>query len=228
MGAEPGSPEPQPVHGPSSRGQQKPQSLGRGPLPRPEAVGVGWLGWTAGGQEHFSVCPLSSHHPVPRRCGWLGEGAAWGSWDKAAWTKPAHTEPQHAGNTLEWHVLTHATHLAVPHAKPEPMGTMDPPPSSAPNGTPLGTLGLPLTKNLREHAGALEMPRPLTGVCPSTGTQPRGCQVMELPRRAEGALAMARLSGECLTNTPAEAGRVLPCQTRARAPGLWAAGRPLS
>lgn len=58
---------------------------------------------------------------------------------------------------------------------------MDPPPSSGPNDIPMDTLGLPLTKNLREYAGALETPGPLTGVRPSTGTQPRGCQVVELP-----------------------------------------------
>lgn len=183
--------------------------LWQGPLAQIRGCG-GWGSWTgpwptSGAWEHFSVHPLSSHHPLPRRRSRLGEVAAWGSWGKATGTKPAHKDLPHPLSMVTTVLSnTHSNMLPTslsPPAKPEPMGVMGPLPAH-----PL--LSLPVTKNSREHSGN---PKDTRGTAPRWGPpQPwhptQGLPSDEAPT-TYSALATARPSGKRLTNSPADPGK---------------------
>lgn len=84
--AEPGSPGSQSVHGPSSGGQQKPQSLGSGPQPRSEAAvgGVVGLGRSPLPAVRGIAQLVSALLPSPSQKTWLAGGGLeppGGSWD---------------------------------------------------------------------------------------------------------------------------------------------------
>lgn len=143
---------------------------------------MAWPEWAAANLRLsgcFSVCPLSSRQPLPRRCRWPGK----------AWEPPGNPRTLEPGRShvhravdVECTSLTNAVTLTAP-APHRTNGHQGP---TSPSGCPVASLcspsAAPLAKSLREQPGSPRDAGPLPPRCgPSPGPQPHGCRVRALP-----------------------------------------------